>query len=362
MNLEEYNFYLEKLKNIDYSTQDHWDIFSSKYYDKISDFDCMKSFRTNGISNMLETALPSQDREPLIENNGSYDIDYSAYEIEEIKKRFSELKIMMGDDISKIEFNSAVGNPRRLKQEYDGKECLLNFDDLYHAYAAWQLERFICNLFDTSQVKNILEIGAGYGNLAHKIKIIFKKSKYIIIDLPEVLLIQHYYLSKNNPSYKIVNLLDTNNVNTNVDKIDCDILLVPFHLYKNYQFNFDVVINNRSFGEMPKETLTDYIDWIQKNISLNGILYTVNRYVFTKSLDKNKIRDYPFDNFWNVIISQPQWLQTHLHEFILQRTSHEPNISLEFLLKSFPISTPPPGPIMQKIQTQAEWLRHQNIK
>jgi hypothetical protein len=60
-----------------------------------------------------------------------------------------------------------------------------------------------------------------------------------------------------------------------------------------------------------------------------------------------------------VIISQPQWLQTHLHEFLLFRRKEINKIPIEFLLKSFPISTPPPGPIMTEIQTQSEWLKHQ---
>ena len=113
---------------------------------------------------------------------------------------------------------------------------------------------------------------------------------------------------------------------------------------------------------MPKNVLNDYVSWVQKNINHKGLLYTTNRYVFTKSKDKNKIRDYPFDNFWEPILTQPQWLQTHLHEFMLQRAPGRTAFPLSFRLRSFPISTPPPGPIMQSIQTQEEWLKHQKEK
>ena len=362
MNSETYNFYFNKLKDITYAPQDHWDIFNDKYYERISSPDSMDFFRRNGISNMLETGLPSQDRNELINNNRRYGIDYNLHEIEELKSRFGELKIMLGDYLNTIEFNSEVGSPRRFIHR-DGEESyMLNFDDLYHVYEAWQLHRFINFLYKDKAVNQILEIGAGYGNLAHKMKSLLKDVKYIIIDLPEVLLIQHYYLSKNNPSYKIVNLLNREElVSTDVNNIDCDILLIPFSLYESLNVKFDVVINSRSFGEMPKDTLTKYIEWIQCNISPSGILYAVNRYVFTKSLDKNKIRAYPFDDFWTPIVSQPQWLQTHLHEFLLQRVKEKPNPPLSFLLESFPISTPPPGPIMEKIQTQPEWMQHQSV-
>jgi SAM-dependent methyltransferase len=206
----------------------------------------------------------------------------------------------------------------------------------------------------------ILEIGGGYGNLANKIKKIFGNSKYVIVDLPEVLLTQHYYLSQNNPDYKILNLLDKDNIaDFDLKNTDFDIALVPFSKHEMLNLNYDVVINTRSFGEMPKKVLENYFTWLQKHINESGIFYTTNRYVFTKSKDKNKIRDYPFDDFWDVVISQPQWLQTHLHEFLLQRRSKESKIPIKSLLRSFPITTPPPGPIMIEIQTQSDWLKHQ---
>jgi len=363
MDSEKYIFYLKKLKEIGYSHQDHWDIFDEKYYEKINSIDSMKNFRINGISNMLETGLPSQDRQEMIESGREYSIDYSEHEIEEVKKRYGELVLMLGDDINLIEFNSAIGNPRRYSHVTDGDERLLNFDDLYHVYAAWQIRRFVEVLLENRAPDKILEIGAGYGNLAQKLKSLFPKTKYVIIDLPEVLLLQHYYLSKNNPDYKIVNLVgDSGPSLDSVDDLDCDFLLVPFGMYGQIDADFDVIVNNRSFGEMPKETLENYIEYIQSNIKTGGFLYTVNRYVFTKSVDKNKIRDYPLDRFWKIIVSQPQWLQTHLHEFLLQRVEKETSPSLEFLLKSFPITTPPPGPIMEKIQTQLEWMKHQKVK
>ena len=363
MNEEQYRLCLDKIKQQSYPTQDHWNIFSEKYYKKISNFDCMCDFRINGISNMLETGLPSQDREQLIASKDQkYNIDYNENEIQELKKRFEELTIMMGDDIQNIQFNSTVGNPRRFNYIYKNTNYSLNFDDLYHVYATWQLKRLINTITRPNKVNTVLEIGAGYGNLPHKLKSIFPSVKYTIIDLPEVLLIQHYYLSKNNPSYKIVNLLDHEELTYgDVNQIDCDILLIPFSLYHDLQINFDLVINNRSFGEMSYETLRSYIEWIQNNINPNGFLYTVNRYVFTKSIDQNKIREYPFDNSWKVIISQPQWLQTHLHEFFIQRTE-DSAIPINFLLQSFPISTPPCGPIMEKIQTQSEWIKHQKVQ
>jgi putative sugar O-methyltransferase len=359
MNKDLYNYYFKILKSANYPTQDHWDIFNNDYYNKVKDFNEMLDFRINGISNMLETGLPSQERFSLIKSGKKYTVDYNQDEAEEILKRFNELQEMLGSDLFKIQFNNLVGSPRRLEREYNGKNFLLNFDDLYHVYGAWQVKRFIDLYKDVKKINSIVEIGAGYGNLAHKIKSVYSKCKYFIIDLPEVLLIQHYYLSQNNPSYKIVNLLDPiQNISENQDG---DIFLIPFSRYNDVKIDFDMAINHRSFGEMPKQILFNYIKWIEKNISESGLLYTVNRYVFTKSKDKNKIRNYPFDDFWKPIVSQPQWLQTHLHEFLLKRTPDKSFPSMEFVLNSFPLSTPPPGPMMEKIQTQPDWIKNQKI-
>lgn len=347
------NLYLILEKTL-YKKQGHWDIFDQVYYDKIKDINNLIDFRNNGISNMLETGLPLHERFQILRENKKYNIEYSNDEKEEIIKRYTQLKLLIGKNLYKYFFNNEIGNPRHLLYE----TLLLNFDDLYHIYAIWQLDRYICNTKANSDI--VVEIGGGYGNFANKFKELYKKSKYVIIDLPEVLLLQHYYLINVNPNYKIINLIDKT-IDIDINNDDFDILLIPYNIYHNYNFNFDIIINKRSLGEMPKSVLHNYFIWIQKNLKDNGLFYMVNRYVFTASEDKNKIRDYPFDSNWDILLSKPQWLQSHLHEFILKRIPYSNN-SLKLLLESFPISTPPPGPIMKDtILKQSDWIKNQNI-
>ena len=355
MNEKLYVYLFNCLKETSYEKQDHWDIFDNIYYQKIKQMNNLQNFRNNGISNMLETGLPSQERFQLLEEKKNYNTEYNADEKVDIVARFNELKKMLGKDIYKIIFNNNIGNPRCYKYQ----NFLLNFDDLYHVYATWQLYRFISIL--KKDIKKVVEIGGGYGNFAHKFKNLYKNCKYIIIDLPEVLLLQHYYLSLMNPAYNIINLLDKSvDIDINEDKYD--FLLIPSNLYKNFNFSFDIIINKRSLGEMPKKIMNDYFVWVQKNLKKGGLFYIVNRYAFTKSNDKNKIREYNFDEKWDILLSKPQWLQTHLHEFLLQRRDNESSIPLNFILKSFPLSTPPPGPIMKdSILKQSDWMKYQNI-
>lgn len=354
MNIDLYNKLYKIILHLSYENQDHWDIFDEIFYEKIKNMNNLFNFRNNGLSNMLETGLPSQERFQILNENKQYNIQYNNDEKEDIIERINQLKMLLGEDINKYIFNNHIGNPRFFL--YENK--ILNFDDLYHIYAIWQLDRYI--LENKSKTNIVVEIGGGYGNFANKFKCLRKSSKYVIIDLPEVLLLQHYYLSNMNNKYKIINLID-NSIDVNIENEEFDFLLIPFNIYQKYNFKFDIIINKRSLGEMPRDILNNYFEWIQLNINVDGLFYIVNRYAFTKSNDKNKLRDYPFDNNWNILQSQPQWLQTHLHEFILQRTSKSNNL-LKLLLKSFPLSTPPPGPIMKDtILKQSDWIKYQQI-
>ena len=238
----------------------------------------------------------------------------------------------------------------------------------YHIYGFWQISRTIDYI--NLNPKIVVEIGGGYGNLANKFISLYKNIKYIIIDLPEILMVQHYYLEKcclaTNTNKKIINIAELdiaeldNQGTIDINSTEFDILLVPCNQYnKLNNIRIDLLINMRSFGEMPKNVLDNYFKWIEQNINQSGLMYLVNRYVFTKSKDKVKLRDFPINDKWNILLSQPQWLQTHLHEFILQQCNN-PYIKPSFVLKSFPYRTPPPGPIM-KIQTQEDWLNNQNL-
>ena len=66
MDIQKHKLYLEKLKKINYAKQDHWDIFKELFFKKISNFSEFEKFRINGLSNMLETGLPSEDLEETL--------------------------------------------------------------------------------------------------------------------------------------------------------------------------------------------------------------------------------------------------------------------------------------------------------
>ena len=84
MDSKKHKFYLEKLKKIKYTKQDHWNIFKELFFKKISNFSEFEKFRINGISNMLETGLPSQDLEETLKGK-NYSTEYNSFEKREIE-------------------------------------------------------------------------------------------------------------------------------------------------------------------------------------------------------------------------------------------------------------------------------------
>jgi len=51
---------------------------------------------------------------------------------------------------------------------------------------------------------------------------------------------------------------------------------LPEHI-NNIDFEIDLVVNTNSFGEMPKKTVTGYLDFCNKKLQSNGEIYSHNR-------------------------------------------------------------------------------------
>ena len=333
-------------KSLKHKEGNIWDCFDKDFFDFIKDQKNWENFRLNGMTCGLETGLLQSERKNIL-GKKLYEKNYTKEEKEDIISRFEELKNMMGDVNLSSLVCSEIGNPRNTYKS----GTLLNFDDLYHVYSFWQISRFLdCNK------KSILEIGAGYGNLAEKF-VKHTDSKYFIIDLPESILIQHYYLKTNHPEKKIQKIISSN------DQIDTsnDVFLVPcFFLNSVKNTQFDLVINMRSFGEMNSIIIQEYFNLINKTLKDDGFLYTVNRYVTYRGSEIIKFKDYPFGDYWTPIISQPQWLQTHLHELFI-RKNQNPDLPFQKILESLPNRTPPPGPIMVNYSID-DWSKTNKVK
>ena len=177
-------------------------------------------------------------------------------------------------------------------------------------------ERFLRQIYFHSQIKKFtnlklsdenifLEIGPGYGLLPKSLKNIFKNSKFLLVDLPEVNICSYYYLQNCFPNAKICLSHELNQV----DKIDektiknYDFLILNQKDVKKIEKNIvNCSINIASFGEMSNEMQNFYIKNIER--VTKNYFYSVNRFRKDNILFKhlNGYYEFPFTNDWNKII------------------------------------------------------------
>ncbi len=131
------------------------------------------------------------------------------------------------------------------------------------------------NIEAVKDLGRVLEIGAGYGNLARSFKSMIPDLSYVIVDLPEALFFSYVYLSLNFPDAKIKCI--TENSLNGLDGFD--FVLVPAQLNSFVEGGkFDLAINLGGFQEMPFKAVEFWIDFIQSVISIR-FFYSVNRFL-----------------------------------------------------------------------------------
>jgi putative sugar O-methyltransferase len=111
----------------------------------------------------------------------------------------------------------------------------------------------------------VLEIGGGFGGLAHHFLRCSPQIKYIGIDLPENILIQTYYLSSIFPDARVMTYTkDFSQLDrTQLEKYDI-VLLPNFELPRVASKMADLIINIRSLSEMAYDTISEYYNQIDR--------------------------------------------------------------------------------------------------
>jgi len=129
----------------------------------------------------------------------------------------------------------------------------------------------------------ILEIGAGYGGIAHHFNTMFPDSLYVIVDLPETLLFSAAYLTMIHGQGKVV-LMDNNSPLDPKAYADASFIMVPnFMLPSLDAFRFNFTLNMDSFQEMTEKQVSTYLEFLSGRTDL---LYSKNIDEFNHSNDK----------------------------------------------------------------------------
>ena len=187
---------------------------------------------------------------------------------------------------------------RSASDSYVGNNVCLNYRDqrlshtiLRHAYFCSQI---INNTRLNMDKRNIiLDLGGGYGSLTRLLKHYYRKSTFIIFEVPEACFIASYFLKKNFPDSKIGLPLEFENKDSigisDLEKYDFIILPQPF-LNRFKSDVVDLFINTISLCEMTNETQNFYLENIER--VTKEYFYSVNR-------PEKRVEKYNTQGFYN---------------------------------------------------------------
>ncbi len=136
--------------------------------------------------------------------------------------------------------------------------CRLN----YFAHQARAL------LSDVPGVPVVAEIGGGFGGFAYYLLSASRQCRYVAFDLPEILLVQQYYLMSAFPRKKFL-LYGEQQIKFDSALASYDVILLPnFGLPKLPDDSVDFFINTESLSEIDYATIEDYIAQIARTCRL----------------------------------------------------------------------------------------------
>lgn len=151
-----------------------------------------------------------------------------------------------------------IGNARSFSVPHN----YLSDAGIRHSYYANSILKF-------SNPKSVLEIGAGFGGLASSLLEGNKISKYFTVDLPENLLLEHFYLAESG-----FNVMPWSHYCKDRSQINCVVLMNGNDLVE-LDDEVDLLINTMSMQHMSRKNLDFYFNQIDRIGPKK--LYLVNR-------------------------------------------------------------------------------------
>lgn len=149
-----------------------------------------------------------------------------------------------------------------------------------------------------------LEIGAGYGGLARVLRRAVPGATVMLIDLPQRLNLQAYYLTRSFPDARVVAADDAARLRAAVEGGADFVLLPPWGIEGVPSGSVDLVVNTHSMQEMRPDQVSFYVDHVAR--VCRGHFYCVNRY--EKRIGAATVR-HPREALggWTTVYEAPQW-------------------------------------------------------
>ena len=252
-------------------------------------------------------------------------------DLERLARSYRGLCRSAGQDLVDSLIEAEIGRPQF--GIVDGKKVTQN--DLRLVSNAYRIYEVLKNY---SEGALIVEIGAGYGGLTQKLTKLLPKSRYVLIDLPEINAIQTWYLSQFVPMEEL--FLKTSEDRYGIQAFldgSATIAILPTTSFSALPSgSVDMFINVNSLSEMNIDVMRNYIEGIQGKICIGGLFYCANRYIRANLSDVVSLIDYPWDNNWYATVSETSWLQSQIHELMLVRTQFPNTHSMNQLFFDYP--------------------------
>ena len=325
----------------------HWDVFPKDYEKIFENENLWKSFLRNHISIGFNDALMEISNKRFENLSNGYwnqlkksdenlldKVASSHHKMNFVTQTVNYLLAKFDPTLLLNNLMTDIGEPEVVALEIQNPDksklhLPVNFHDIMEIYYFIHFQNIIQKINKIEQPV-IVEIGAGYGGIASKVKKSLDNAKYIIFDLPEVNAVQSYYLTNVFPDKKILGY-DDYLKSKDIMKESFDFLILPgWEIDKLKPNSVDAFINMRSMMEMDYNIIEFYMNAIQKSGKDNSFFINVNRY---QKRDIN-FRDYPYDQNWKVVNSFNSVVQDHIHILITQRSNKNENFNIKTHLKA----------------------------
>jgi SAM-dependent methyltransferase len=162
---------------------------------------------------------------------------------------------------------SAVGAP--VCFEIDGH--MLTGGGIVNALTAFRIAHWVDRAGLAGRPLRVLEIGAGYGQVAAQLSQVLDIESYTFIDLVENLFLTAYYLQANLPDRSVEFI---GPAGRSAQHGQLTFLATPF--IDDVDGPFDLIINSYSFQEMDLESVERYFGLAERTLADDGIFYSLN--------------------------------------------------------------------------------------
>jgi putative sugar O-methyltransferase len=162
---------------------------------------------------------------------------------------------------------SAVGAPTAFA--FDGH--VVSAGGIVNALTSYRIVEACARVGLAGRPLRILEIGAGYGQVAHQLLQQLDVETYAVCDLPENAFLTAYYLQVNHPEREALFL----GAGESTGGAPGLAFAIPPHLHR-LEGSFDLIVNSYSFQEMTLESVRDYVGFAAERLTPGGFLYSLN--------------------------------------------------------------------------------------